>query len=201
MSKGIIISVILGIFAGYLLVPILPFGQAYIALSGDLVMALLCVLLFLVGFEIGRDDKIIKEVKAVGFRIFLFPLAAISGTYAFTAIASIFLPLTAREAMAVGGGFGWYSLAPTILLEYSASLSAICFLQNVLREMLGIVLIPLAAKRIGYIEAAALPGVVAADVCIPVIEKATGPHIVIYSFVIGQSMGLAVPLVGIIVGM
>ena len=200
MTKGIILAVITGILAGYFLVPVIPFGQEYIAISGDLVKITLCALLFLIGFKLGRDDRVLGEVKKVGFRIFLFPVAAIAGTYAFTAAASVFLPVSAREAMAIGGGFGWYSLAPTILLVYSARISAICFIQNIIREVIGIILIPFVANRIGYIESTTLPGVAAADVCLPVIERVTGPHIVIYSFVIGQSMALVVPLVGVIVG-
>jgi len=200
MSKGIIVSVIAGMLAGYFLVPAVPFGQAYIEVSGDIVIVVLCGLLFMIGLKIGRDDKVFAEVKEVGLKILLFPFAAITGTYAFCAAASVFLPVTAREAMAIGGGFGWYSLAPTILLTYSVSVSAICFLQNVMREILGLVLIPAVAKWAGYIEATTLPGVAAADVCLPVVERVTGPHIVVYSFVIGQCMGMSVPLVGLIVG-
>ena len=200
MSKGIIIAVISGMLAGYFLIPVVPFGQAYIEVSGDVARVILCGLLFMIGLKIGRDDKVFKEVKEVGLRILFFPLAAITGTYAFTAAASVFLPVTAREAMAIGGGFGWYSLAPTILLTYSVSVSAICFLQNVMREIIGLMLIPAVAKWVGYIESTTLPGVAAADVCLPVVERATGSHIVVYSFVIGQAMGLSVPLVGLIIG-
>jgi uncharacterized membrane protein YbjE (DUF340 family) len=200
VSKGILLAVFGGILAGHILIPILPFGPAYLAVSGGLVIVALCVLLFLVGIEIGRDDTVIEEIKAVGFRILLFPLAAILGTYIFTAVASFFLSVTVREAMAIGGGFGWYSFAPTILLAHSVHVSAICFLQNVIRELLGIVLIPIVAKWIGYIEASALPGVASMDVCLPVIEKSTGTHITIYAFVIGIAMALVVPLAGIIVG-
>jgi uncharacterized membrane protein YbjE (DUF340 family) len=199
MSKGILISVAAGILAGYLLVPAVPFGQTYIELSGGLVKVALCALLLLVGFEIGRDDTVISEIKAVGFRILLFPLAAIAGTYIFAAATALFLPLTLREAVAASGGFGWYSFAPSVLMSYSVNLSAICFLQNILREMLGIVLIPFVACKIGYIEATTLPGVAAMDVCLPIVEKSTGPHIVIYAVIIGLSMGLVVPLVGVIV--
>ena len=199
MSKAIILSVVVGILAGYYLIPILPFGQAYLAILSNLVLITLCVLLLLVGFQIGRDDKVIGEIKAVGLKIFLFPLAAIIGTYAFAGVASIFLPLSFREAVAAAGGFGWYSFAPTILLAYSANLSAISFLQNVIREVLGVVLIPVVANKIGYIESTALAGVATMDICLPIIEEATAPHIAIYAFVTGLSMCLAVPLVGIIV--
>ena len=201
MGKGILISVLCGIISGRFLLPILPFSQAFLDASGNIIMIILCLLLFLVGTELGRDDSIKDKIKNVGFRVFLFPAAAISGTYVFAAAASVFLPVTAREAIAISGGFGWYSLAPSILMEYSVSVSAICFLHNIIRELLGIVLIPIIAKRIGYIEATALPGVAVSDVCLPIVEKAASGDIVIYAIVMGIMMALTVPWVGAIAGL
>jgi len=200
MSKIIIISVILGILTGAFLIPNLDYGQQILDLSGGVIMALLCVLLLLVGFEIGRDVTVKERIKKVGLRVFLFPVAAVIGTYIFTAIGAFLLPVSPREAMAAAGGFGWYSFAPNILMAYSATLSAICFLLNVMRELMGIVLIPFVAKRIGYIEATSLPGVAVGDVCLPIIEKSASSDIVIYAIVMGLSMTLAVPWVGAIAG-
>jgi uncharacterized membrane protein YbjE (DUF340 family) len=71
-----------------------------------------------------------------------------------------------------------------------------------MREMLGIMLIPIVAKYIGFIESTALPGGGAMDVCLPIVERATAPNIVIYSFVIGLSLSVAVPiLVPLIIGL
>ena len=201
MSKWIVISVACGIVIGYLFLPKAPFYDSYSEISGKLIIVLLCVLLFIIGVTLGRDEQMVKNLKNVGFGILVFPVAAISGTFIFTAIASLFLPITMREAMAAGCGFGWYSFAPVVLLDYSSRISAIAFLLNVIRELAGIALIPVLAKKIGYIEVTTMPGVAAMDVCLPIVEKATDSSIVVISFVVGAGMCLTVPLTGFIVGL
>ncbi|MCL1810389.1 MAG: lysine exporter LysO family protein, partial [Clostridiales bacterium] len=199
--KAILISVVCGMAAGYLVLPKAPFYASYSQVSGKLIMAFLFVLIFIIGIILGRDDRMIKNLKSVGFGILAFPAAAILGTFAFTAIASLFLPITAREAMACGCGFGWYSFAPVVLLDYSPTVSATAFLLNVIRELAGIALIPVLASKIGYIESTTLPGVAAMDVCLPIVEKATDSSIVVISFVMGAGMCITVPLTGFIVGL
>ena len=56
--------------------------------------------------------------------------------------------------------------------------------------------IPLAARKIGYLEAASIPGIAAMDVCIPIVGRACRPDTVIYSFAIGAIM-CAVTSVGV----
>ena len=201
MIRGIVISVVCGIAAGYFLLPRIPFRAAYAQMSGTLISVLLCVVIFLVGICLGRDEQMIRNLKNVGVGVLVFPVAAIVGTFAFTALASLFLPVTLREAMAVGCGFGWYSFAPVILLDYSPRISAVAFLLNVMRELAGIVMMPVLANRIGYIEAIAIPGVAAMDVCLPIVEKEMDSSMVVVSFAMGLMMALTVPLTGFIVGL
>lgn len=59
---------------------------------------------------------------------------------------------------------------------------------------LGIIIIPLAAQKIGYIEATAIPGVAAMDVCMPIVERSCNQETIVYAFCIGASMCIAVPL-------
>ena len=74
-------------------------------------------------------------------------------------------------------------------------------MHNVMRELLGILLIPIIAKKIGYIETVSLPGAAAMDVCLPVVEKATRGDIAVYSFISGVVLSIAVPiLVGLVAG-
>lgn len=189
MTKIIFFSVIGGMFAGYYFLP-----DFYIAISEPILIVGLSVLLFFVGLEMGIDGSVVVMLKKAGLKILLYPLAVILGTISFAALASLFLPITAREAMAVSSGFGWYTLAPVILLKYSAEISAISFTHNVMRELIGLLLIPFIAKYIGFIETTGLPGVAAMDVFLPIIEKATSREIVIYSFVVGLALGIVVPI-------
>lgn len=193
MTKKILISVAAGVLIGLFLIPE-KYGQIFLERSDTWLVIGLCVLLFFVGIDLGMDGTVVGNFKKVGWRIAVIPFATIAGTMAGVAAASLFLPVTIREGMAVGAGFGWYSLAPVILSKYSAGLSAVSFIHNILREMIAIVLIPVVAKRVGYVETCCLPGAAAMDVCLPVVEKATNANIAVYSFVSGVVLSIAVPV-------
>lgn len=197
MTRVILISVVCGMLAGYFVLP-----GWFIDISGDLLVAGLCVLLFFVGVDIGREGTVADHFKKAGWRVLVFPFAIIAGTFAGSLVAALILPsLGFRDALAVGSGFGWYTLAPVMLAEYSTYVSAVSFLHNVMRELFGILLIPLVAKRVGYIETVSLPGAAAMDVCLPIVEKATRGDIAVYSFISGAVLSIAVPvLVGLIAG-
>ena len=138
----------------------------------------------------------------MGFRILAVPAATIIGTLIGAAAAMPFIGMSLRECLAVGSGFGWYTLAPGIIMEAGyLTASAVSFLHNVMRELLAIVFIPLVAKKIGYLETTAMPGAAAMDVCLPIVEKATRSEIAVYSFVSGVILSILVPvLVPIIIG-
>lgn len=57
-----------------------------------------------------------------------------------------------------------------------------------LREMLGIILLPVIAGKIGYIEAITLPGTASTDLCLPLVEKYCNPETMAYSFCTGMLM-------------
>lgn len=81
-----------------------------------------------------------------------------------------------------------------MLAEYSVRISAVSFMHNVMRELLSILLIPVVARKVGYIETTGMPGAAAMDVCLPVVEKATRGDIAIYSFISGLTLSIAVPV-------
>lgn len=189
MTKVIIASVAVGLISGYTFLP-----DWFIASTEYTLVIGLCILLFFVGIDLGGDENLIKNFKKVGWRILIIPVATIVGTFAGCLVGAMFLPMDIRESMAVGAGFGWYTLAPVILTQYSAELSAISFMHNVMRELFGIILIPIVAKRIGYMETCGLPGAAAMDVCLPIVEKSTNANIAVYSFVSGVIMSISVPV-------
>lgn len=197
MTKLIIAFVTLGMLSGYFFIP----DYFITEISGNLLIVGLSILLFFVGLELGRAGTVVENFKKVGIRILAFPIVSIVGCLLFAAVASLILPMTVKESMAVASGFGWYTLAPIMISDYSAELSAISFLHNVMREMIGIIIIPIVANRIGYIEACSVPGAAAMDVCLPVLEKSTNSDTAVYAFVIGVVLSIAVPvLVPIFIG-
>lgn len=189
MTKWIIAAVAAGIALGHFLIP-----PAWISLCGPLITIGLCLILFLVGVDMGRQGGVWRDIKEAGLRVLLIPAAVAAGTLAAAAAAGLLLPLSVKDAMAAGAGLGWYSLAPMLLADYSPTVSAVAFLSNVIREVLSIILIPLVARRLGFIECVALPGAAAMDTVLPVVVKSTHDRITIYSFVSGVILSFAVPV-------
>lgn len=189
MTKIVVGSVGIGALLGYFLLP-----ESFLPISEYIIIIGLSGLLFFVGMDIGMQGTVIKNIKKAGARILMFPVAAIVGTLGGAAFASLILPINLFESLAVGSGMGWYSLAPLLIDQYSASLSAVSFLHNVMRELLGIITIPIVAKYIGHIETISLPGAAAMDVCLPIVEKSTSAEVAIYSFIAGITLSASVPI-------
>ena len=184
-----VIFVAAGIAAGYLFLP-----ESFVAVSGTLLTITLCMLLVLVGIDIGTEGTIVTNFKSAGWRVVVFPFVSIGAMIFGSIIASMFLPFSVQDGVCIGSGLGWYSLASAMLIEYSAEVSAISFMHNVIREIIGILLIPTCARRLGYIECYCLPGASSMDVCLPIVEKATDSSIAVYSFVNGVVLSAAVPV-------
>ena len=186
---------VLGILIGYF--AIARFAGAYLpvfdAFSSNLMVVLLCGLLFLVGFDLGLSGSIIVSMKGMGARIMAFPFAAIAGSLAFGTVSAMLTGFSLKEGLAISAGFGWYTYAPTVIADAGTQhmiASAASFMHNVLRETFGLVSIPIMAKKFGYIEAAAIPGVSAMDVCLPIVERSCRQDTVVYSFAIGVAMNI-----------
>ena len=189
MTRIIITALSLGGACGYFFA-----DEGFLQWSENLIVAGLSLMLFFVGMDMGYDGTVLKNIKKAGFKILVFPFATVIGTLAGSFAGSVILDMKVNEAMAVGSGLGWYTLAPFIIDPYSQELSAISFMSNVFREVLSLILIPVVGKYTGYIEATCLPGAAAMDVCIPVIEKSTNAEMVFYAFVSGTVLSALVPV-------
>ena len=185
----IVFTVALGMVLGHFVLP-----DALAVHCGQIIQLGLYLLLFLVGLDLGRQEGMLSSVRQAGLRVVLVPLAVMVGTFTVTALAGLLLPLGPKDCVAAAAGFGWYSLAPTLLAPYSLTVSATAFLSNVLHELFAIVLAPMVAQRFGYIETVALPGAAAMDTVLPVVVSATDQRMAIYSFTSGVILSLSVPL-------
>lgn len=196
MTVLIVIFVALGIAAGYFVigkyVPDPDVTNEFLAFA---IKVGLCTLLVFVGMDIGIEGKVVSQFKSVGIRILAIPAAIIIGTLVGSVVCSFILPISVKESMAIGAGFGWYSLAPGIIMDKGLVIAgAISFMHNVMRELFAIVLIPLVAHHIGYVETVGMPGAAAMDVCLPIVERSTSSSTAIYSFVSGVILSIAVPI-------
>lgn len=188
-TKWIVLAVIAGMLCGYFIVP-----DVLVPYCGQVIDFGLCLLLFLVGVDLGKQGTLFSDIKAAGFRMLLIPAAVMVGTLGFSALGGLLLPVSVKDSMAAAAGLGWYSLAPTLLQSYSLTVSATAFLSNVMREVLAILATPFIAKKVGYVECTALAAAASMDTLLPVIVGATHERITIYSFVTGVLLSLCVPV-------
>ena len=189
-----------GMLLGYFVVPRVTDPDAFQAVSGSWLVVGLCLLLAFVGFGMGLEGKLKAMLRGAGLGIVLVPLAMVAGSLLAGVVYSFLSPMTLREGLAISAGFGWYTLAPSVISGAGHAVAgAVSFLHNVLRETLGIILLPLAASKIGCIEAVTLPGTCAMDVCLPIVERSCSAETLPYSFTTGMAAclfsALLVPLI------
>ena len=196
MTLFILIGVALGLGLGYFYIrPRFNYGAFESGASLAITIELIILLIF-VGLDLGLAGDVISNIKSVGFRVLVIPLVVEVGTLIGAALCGVFLPISLRESLAVGAGFGWYSLGAGLLMDAGMmTAGAISFMHNVMRELFSIIITPTVAKKIGFVEAVAAPGATGMDVCLPIVTRSTSANIAVYSFVSGFIMSMSVPLV------
>lgn len=191
MTKVILAVVALGIAVGIFVVP-----GSFESTLNSLITAGLLLVLLLVGISVGRQKGLLQQLRRMGLRILLVPLMIALGSLLGSITAGVLiLNLPWHQAGAVGAGFGWYSFVGVELTKHSAYLGTLAFITNLSREMMGLVLIPLVAKRIGRLETTALAGSGSMSIALPVISRETDPNTTIIAFISGTTLALMVPLV------
>lgn len=154
----------------------------------------LCLLLFFVGIDIGKNKDILKDLKKSGPLFVLVPMGVAAGSILGSVLLGFMLGYPVNESGAIGAGFGWYSLSAIIIAPYSSELSVLAFLTNVIREILAIMMIPFVAKHIGFVEAIAPSGATAMDTTLPIVSKNTNAETAILSFTTGLILSILVPI-------
>lgn len=111
----------------------------------------LYALMFLVGISIGSDKKALEALKHQNFKIVLVPLATIIGTLAGSALISLVISgKSLTDCLAVGSGFGYYSLSTIFITQYKgAELGTIALVSNILRELIALLAVPLLVRYFG----------------------------------------------------
>lgn len=189
MSISILIAVATGILSGLFILP-----EAFAQHIGIVIDIGLCLLLFFVGIDIGRNKDIVNQIKSNGYKILLVPLGVALGSIVGSVLSGLAIGLPVNESGAIGAGFGWYTLSAIELSKYSAETGALAFITNVWREVIALVSIPYIAKHIGKLEAVAPAGATAMDTSLPVISKATDSNTAVISFISGVTLSLLVPI-------
>lgn len=187
--------IILGFFAAGILAGITKLFPAILT-APEASSLVLYLLLFLIGITLGADRNLIRLLRAIHYKIILVPAGVALGTLAGAAAASWFLPgIGARESMAVGAGFGWYSLSALFITQlHSDVLGTTALLSNVIREIFTLALAPILASRFGPLAVVASGGATSMDTTLPVVLRYSGKEFLLVSIFSGFALSLLVPV-------
>ncbi|MDI3527076.1 MAG: hypothetical protein PWR03_1259 [Tenuifilum sp.] len=157
----------------------------------------LYLLMFLVGVSIGADEKALKALKTMNAKILLIPITTILGTALGVWLISFFISrYSTQELLAVGAGYGYYSLSSIIITNiHSDSLGVVALLSNVIREITTLLLAPLMALYFGKIAPICSGGATSMDTTLPIITQASGKEYAIPSLIHGILLTILVPFI------
>ena len=163
--------------------------------NNDYSVYALYALMFLVGISIGSDEKAIQALRNQNLKIFLVPLGTIVGTLLGVYLVSFFLSnRSATDCLAVGSGFGYYSLSSIFITQYKgAELGVIALMSNIIREIFTLLLAPLLVMWIGKLAPISAGGATTMDTTLPIITKFSGKEFVIIAISHGILVDFTVP--------
>lgn len=164
-------------------------------IDGDLTFYALCALLLCVGIGIGSDRNIVTKFKSLDVRMALLPLGTALGTFAGSLVVSFILSgRSPLDCLAVGSGFGYYSLSSIFITEYKgAELGTIALLANIIREMATLLLSPVLAKVFGPLAPISSGGVTSMDTTLPIIMASSGEQYSAVSIFHGFILDFSIP--------
>ena len=155
----------------------------------------LCALLFCVGVTVGNNTALLKSFRQLDPRLMLLPLMTIVGTLSATAIAAMALPgRSLTDCLAVGSGFGYYSLSSILITQYRGpELGTVALLANIIREVITLLGAPLMVKYFGPLAPISSGGATTMDTTLPIITRCSGQDFVIVSLFHGFLVDFSVP--------
>lgn len=160
----------------------------------DATLYVLWLLMFLVGLSIGADRRLGEILRTLRPRVLLLPLATTVGTFAGSALASLFLAYSLADCLAVGAGFAYYSLSSIFITQYKgAELGTIALISNILREILTLLFTPLLVRLLGPLAPISCGGASTMDTTLPIIIRYAGREWIFVSIVHAMILDFSVP--------
>ena len=191
MKSSIIIVIFfaLGIFLGYFI------EESVFIFNDDLSTYALHFLLFLIGISIGCDLKVFRIIKKLHYKILFVPLAVIIGTlFGVAAVSILFQDITLNECLAIGSGFGYYSLSSIYISKISGEvLGVVALLSNIIREVITLIAAPLLVRYFGKLAPIASGGATSMDTTLPIITRYSGKEFAVISVFSGTVLTIIVP--------
>lgn len=163
-------------------------------LDNDYSFYVLAALMFSVGFSLGHQPDTIQQFRRIHSRVLFLPLTTVVGTFLGVLILSFFSERSVFDFLAVGSGFGYYSLSSILITEYKGiELGTIALLANILREIITLLFAPVMVKYFGKLAPIAAGGATTMDTTFPIIIRTSGKEFSVVSIYHGFVMDLSVP--------
>ena len=152
----------------------------------------LCALMFSVGVSVGNDPQTLRSLTP---RLIFLPVMTILGTLAGCAVVSLFLShRSVTDCMAVGAGFGYYSLSSIFITEYKGpELGTIALLSNITREIITLLFAPLLVRWFGNLAPISAGGATTMETTLPITTRYSRQSFVVVSIFHGFVVDFSVP--------
>jgi uncharacterized membrane protein YbjE (DUF340 family) len=162
--------------------------------SGSLTTWTLYAMLAFIGMQMSANEVNLASMLLRPATL-LAPIGTIIGSLGASLAVGAFFRLSAGKALALGAGFGWYSLSGVLITDLGdPMLGSASFLANMLRETIALLTIPFLASTGRAELAIGAGGATSMDVTLPLIERCAGPQSVPLSIAHGLALSLLVPL-------
>lgn len=183
----ILLMFALGVLLGRADIPLLPQAQ-------ELALPTLWVFMLLAGLSIGSDPKLPQILRSLSGYMLLLPVATTVGTFAGSAIAACVLSMSLANCLAIGAGFGYYSLSSIFISQLKGpDLGAVALLCNVFRELIALIAMPLLVRFFGPLAAIGCGGATTMDTTLPVIVRYAGAAYIFPAVIHAMILDLSVP--------
>ena len=164
-------------------------------IENDLSIYALYALLILVGLIVGMDRKSFEVLRRASWQLLLVPVSTAIGTYAgVIAVSFLLKDLKLSEVLAIGSGFGYYSLSSILIAELkSKALGVIALLSNIFREILTLLLTPVFVKYFSPLAPILSGGATSMDTTLPIITEFSGKEYAVVAIFNGLVLSISVP--------
>ena len=155
----------------------------------------LCILMFSVGISLGNDPNSFRQFRNLDPRLVFLPLMTIAGTWLGVIAVSFFLKnRSLTDCLAVGSGFGYYSLSSILITQCKcAELGTIALLSNIMREVMTLLFAPWMVKYFGKLAPISAGGATTMDTTFPIIVRYSGRDFAVVSIYQGFVVDFTVP--------
>lgn len=156
----------------------------------DISQYALSILIFLVGIQLRHSGLTVKQIL-LNKRGLLLSCLILGSSLLAGMLAALTMGIELKLGLALSSGFGWYSLSGILISDaYGPLWGSVAFFNDLAREILVIILIPIFTAQYRYITLG-LSGATSMDFTLPILQKNGGIEIVPAAIVQGFILSLA----------